>query len=214
MDTRTTFRRAVRGMVTALVVLSLAWPVAAGETPAPKGGAVRDVATKDAAKSAPARETPAKSLAPKDAAPKDAPRKEAPAKETAEGDAKDGEFVCLSRTLYWEARTEGREGMIAVAWVVLNRKRDEEYPKTICGVVKQGNDKPGCQFSYWCDGKSDAPKPDAEWALSQQVAKEMMTNPPPDPTGGALFYHATNVKAPWAGERPRTAQIGRHVYYR
>jgi spore germination cell wall hydrolase CwlJ-like protein len=203
-------------MLATLAMLSLASPAAASDAPAKGGATVRDVGVKDG-KTTPARETPAKDTAPKNtpaAAAKGSAPKGAPAKETAEGDANDGEFICLARTLYWEARTEGREGMVAVGWVVLNRKRDEEYPKTICGVVKQGNDKPGCQFSYWCDGKTDAPKPDAEWALAQQVAREMLTSPPPDPTGGALFYHATNVKAPWAGERPRTAQIGRHVYYR
>ena len=122
---------------------------------------------------------------------------------------------CLAQALYWEAGIEGREGMIAVAWVVLNRSRSKEFPPgTICGVVKQGRDKPGCQFSYWCDGKSDTPKQDANWALAQQVAREMLTSPPPDPTGGALFYHAVDVRAPWAPERERTAQIGRHVYYR
>ena len=122
---------------------------------------------------------------------------------------------CLAQALYWEAGIEGREGMIAVAWVVLNRSRSKEFPPgTICGVVKQGRDKPGCQFSYWCDGKSDTPKQDANWALAQQVAREMLTSPPSDPTRGALFYHAVDVRAPWAPERERTAQIGRHIYYR
>jgi len=124
-------------------------------------------------------------------------------------------LACLSQALYWEAGIDGREGMIAVAWVVLNRSRSKEFPLgTICGVVKQGRDKPGCQFSYWCDGKSDTPKQDASWALAQQVAREMLTSAPPDPTGGAVFYHAVDVRAPWAPERERTAKIGRHIYYR
>jgi spore germination cell wall hydrolase CwlJ-like protein len=104
--------------------------------------------------------------------------------------------------------------MVAVAWVVLNRSRNPEFPSTICGVVKQGSEKPGCQFSYWCDGKADTPEDDANWALAQQVAREMLTNPPPDPTGGAIFYHASDIDNPWTTERKRTARIGRHIYYR
>ena len=129
-------------------------------------------------------------------------------------DSEEGELSCLAQTLYWEAKTEGRNGMVAVGWVILNRMRDGEYPRSVCGVVKQGREKPGCQFSYWCDGKPDKPKPDEAWALAQAVAKEMLSSPPPDPTGGAVFYHAAGTHAPWATSRVRTARIGRHVYYR
>jgi spore germination cell wall hydrolase CwlJ-like protein len=129
-------------------------------------------------------------------------------------DPQETEPSCLAHTLYWEAKTEGRNGMVAVGWVILNRMRDGEYPRSVCGVVKQGREKPGCQFSYWCDGKPDTPKPDEAWALAQAVAKEMLSSPPPDPTGGAVFYHAAGTRAPWATSRVRTARIGRHIYYR
>ena len=129
-------------------------------------------------------------------------------------DPQETELSCLAHTLYWEAKTEGRNGMVAVGWVILNRMRDGEYPRSVCGVVKQGREKPGCQFSYWCDGKPDTPKPDKEWALAQAVAKEMLSSPPRDPTGGAVFYHAAGTRAPWSTSRVRTARIGRHVYYR
>lgn len=146
--------------------------------------------------------------------PKPGPSNATESKSAAAPESPKAALGCLSQALYWEAGIEGREGMIAVGWVVLNRTRSEEFPGTVCGVVKQGSDKPGCQFSYWCDGKSDAPKQDANWALAEQVAREMLTNPPPDPTGGAIFYHAVDIRAPWSKERTRTAQIGRHLYYR
>ena len=129
-------------------------------------------------------------------------------------DPQEAELSCLAHTLYWEAKTEGRNGMVAVGWVILNRMRDGEYPRSVCGVVKQGREKPGCQFSYWCDGKPDKPKPDEAWSLAQAVAKEMLSSPPPDPTGGAVFYHAAGTRATWSTSRVRTARIGRHVYYR
>ena len=123
-------------------------------------------------------------------------------------------LACLSQAMYWEAGIEGPEGMIAVGWVVLNGIQSKEFPGTVCGTVKQGRDKPGCQFSYWCDGKSDTPKQDANWALAQQMAREILTKPPPDPTGGAIFYHAVDVRVPWTTDRERTAKIGRHIFYR
>ena len=129
-------------------------------------------------------------------------------------DSQDAEMTCLARTLYFEAGIEGRSGMVAVAWVILNRMRDGEYPRTVCGVVKQGSEKPGCQFSYWCDGKSDTPKPDENWALALDVAKRCCRARRRDPTGGAVFYHAADTRAPWSATHVRTAQIGRHIYYR
>jgi spore germination cell wall hydrolase CwlJ-like protein len=132
----------------------------------------------------------------------------------ARGESREAAHGCLAQTLYWEAKSEGRKGMEAVGWVVLNRMRDGEFPRTICAVVKQGQEKPGCQFSYWCDGKSDTPEPDDEWALAQDVARDLLSDPPPDPTGGAMFYHTVEVKAPWAESRKKTGRIGRHIYYR
>jgi len=121
---------------------------------------------------------------------------------------------CLALTVYWESRSDGRDGMMAVGWVVLNRLRSDGYPKTICAIVRQGGPHKGCQFSYWCDGASDAPKPSAAWDAAQQVARDLLTDPPPDPTAGALFYHTVEVAPVWAKQLQQTARIGKHVYYR
>ena len=62
---------------------------------------------------------------------------------------------CVALTMYWEARGEGRKGMLAVGSVVLNRVDDDRFPDSACGVVYQGGETPPCQFSWWCDGRSD-----------------------------------------------------------
>lgn len=121
---------------------------------------------------------------------------------------------CLALTVYWESRSEGRDGMLAVGWVVLNRLRDGGYPKTVCAIVRQGGEHKGCQFSYWCDGASDAPKPEEAWDAAQEVARDLLTHPPPDPTSGALFYHAADVSPAWAKQLQQTTRIGKHLYYR
>lgn len=121
---------------------------------------------------------------------------------------------CLALSLYWEARSEGREGMIAVGSVVLNRVASEEFPATVCAVVYEGGETPPCQFSWWCDGKSDVPRDDEMWKVALDVANELLTDPPIDPTQGGLFFHSTGIEMPWRVARTRTVEILGHVYYR
>ena len=121
---------------------------------------------------------------------------------------------CLALALYWEARTEGPDGMLAVASVVLNRVAHPEFPSTVCAVVRQGGEQPPCQFSWWCDGKSDRPTDPQAWGLAQRLARAALAEPPPDRTRGALFFHNTSIATPWLRKRTRTAQIGRHIFYR
>ena len=119
---------------------------------------------------------------------------------------------CLALAMYWEARGEGHRGMLAVGSVVLNRVEDDRFPDTVCGVVYQGGETPPCQFSWWCDGKSDRPTHQASWKESRSLADNLLTARPQDPTNGALFFHTKSVRPPW--RREQTVQIGNHVFYR
>lgn len=119
---------------------------------------------------------------------------------------------CLALAMYWEARGEGRHGMLAVGSVVLNRVEDHRFPNSVCGVVYQGGETPPCQFSWWCDGKSDRPTDAAQWLASSDLAAELLTTQFHDPTDGALFFHSTSISSPW--RRARTAEIGGHIFYR
>jgi N-acetylmuramoyl-L-alanine amidase len=121
---------------------------------------------------------------------------------------------CLALALYWEAKSEGAEGMRAVASVVLNRVAHPQFPDTVCAVVTQGGEQPPCQFSWWCDGKSDRPREPHAWRLAQQIAKSALAKPPADRTRGALFFHNNSIRTPWLRKRERTVQIGSHVFYR
>lgn len=119
---------------------------------------------------------------------------------------------CLAEAMYWEARGEGRRGMIAVGWTVLNRVRAPDFPSTPCGVVHQGGERPPCSFSYWCDGRSDKPRELRSWRLALDIAAELLHDPPRDPTDGALYFHNRSVRTP--RHRDRTARIGEHIFYR
>jgi spore germination cell wall hydrolase CwlJ-like protein len=121
---------------------------------------------------------------------------------------------CLALALYWEARGEGSAGMTAVGWTIMNRVYHREFPATPCEVVYQGGEQRGCQFSWWCDGKSDKPRDWHSWEHALLISAKLLTDPPADPTRGALFYHSTSIAVPWRRKRLRTAQIGRHIFYR
>ena len=130
-----------------------------------------------------------------------------------EARADDHEARCLALSMYWEARDAGRDGMAAVGWVVLNRVADPEFPDDVCAVVQDGGETPPCQFSWWCDGRSDEPEDQASWRLASEVAEELLTGPGADPTRNALFFHDAAVDPKWPGLE-RVAEIGTHVFYR
>lgn len=126
----------------------------------------------------------------------------------------DEEWRCMAVTLYHEARGEPLEGQIAVAEVILNRRDSGQYPDTVCGVVQQGTGEKGmCQFSYYCDGLSDAIRDERSWDLMGRIARVMLDGAPRELTGGALFYHTKAVDPYWADEFRQTAEIGAHLFY-
>ena len=68
------------------------------------------------------------------------------------------EHRCLSEALYYEARGEGRTGEQAVAEVVFHRLNARNYGHSICAVVYEGSSRPGCQFSFTCNGDLHRPR--------------------------------------------------------
>ncbi|WP_462321016.1 cell wall hydrolase [Halochromatium sp.] len=127
----------------------------------------------------------------------------------------DEDLHCLALNIYHEARSEPLTGQIAVAQVTLNRVASEAFPESVCDVVKQGGQKRNrCQFSWWCDGKSDHPTEEKAWRKSLDLGRQILAEQSPDPTNGALYYHATYVSPKWSRSFQRTAQIGRHLFYR
>jgi hypothetical protein len=122
---------------------------------------------------------------------------------------------CLAKAVYFEARSETELGQLAVAKVILNRLKDPNYPKTICGVVYQGSDRRNsCQFSFACDGMPDDVKSKPAWDRSKRIAQKALAG---DQTvrimGAATHYHADYVTPRWSREMRRLIKIGRHIFY-
>jgi spore germination cell wall hydrolase CwlJ-like protein len=125
------------------------------------------------------------------------------------------EIGCLALTIYHEARGESARGKLAVGHVVMNRTRSVLFPADVCAVVRQGGQQHHrCQFSWWCDGRSDRPKDQAALQESLWLAEEIYYGCTRDPTAGALWYHSTTVRPSWSKSFGPGKRIDRHVFYR
>lgn len=123
---------------------------------------------------------------------------------------------CLAMNIYREAGHESFEGKVAVAQVTLNRADHPKYPSDVCKVITQKNvvmEKVVCQFSWYCEGKSQKKPNDKAYQESYAVAKKVLLEGfRLDSLQDALYYHAVYVKPQWPYER--ITQIGNHIFYR
>ena len=122
---------------------------------------------------------------------------------------------CLALNIYHEARGEPSEGKLAVGHVVMNRVADRRFPGSVCAVVRQGGFKRRwrCQFTWWCDGRSDDPNELAAWEDSLYYARKVLWRATEDPTRGALWYHADHVAPAWRKQKVEGPKIGKHIFY-
>jgi len=128
-----------------------------------------------------------------------------------------GSKHCLATAIYHEARLESARGQRAVAEVILARTQVPGRPKSVCGVVYEGAWRTtGCQFSFTCDGRSDAARWPQDWAEANRIAASALAARanPKRVAKGATFYHATYVRPRWSKRMVRVARIGTHIFYR
>ena len=140
----------------------------------------------------------------------------------------DDEMKCMADNMYWESRNQSFRGLIAVGNVVMNRVADPRFPNTICEVVKQGPEikswisgkyfpkRDSCQFSWYCDGKSDEiPEQDKDlYEYVRALAVKVSSNFFGDLTNGATHYHAYYVRPDWAETKTPTVRVDAHIFYR
>lgn len=126
----------------------------------------------------------------------------------------DDAITCLARSIYWEAKGKSFADMEAVASVVMNRLGKEGFPDTVCKVVKQGSEQKTCQFSWWCDGRSDQVVEDDQYTIAKEIARKALNKQLPDRTHGALYFHDRNVKPDWAKEYIKTTETGMFLFYK
>ena len=132
---------------------------------------------------------------------------------------------CMAQNIYFEAENQSFAGKLAVAHVVMNRVEDLQFPNEVCDVIYQaktrvnwkGNEVPirnQCQFSWYCDGKSDEPVDSKTWIKSLYIADLALTGQYPDITEGSLYYHADFIYPYWADELQHVVTIDNHLFYK
>ena len=134
---------------------------------------------------------------------------------------------CLALNIYHEARGQSIAGQIAVGQVTLNRVKDNRFPNTICEVVMQGPHRASwkgtgemipvrhrCQFSWYCDGKSDKIKQRKAYKQIVSLSQILIDQDMIDITSGATHYHAYYVSPAWARSKKRTTKIEDHIFYK
>jgi N-acetylmuramoyl-L-alanine amidase len=132
----------------------------------------------------------------------------------------------LARTLYGEARGEGRAGLIAVASVILNRQRIVRMRpariRQFGGPAIADICLAPAQFSCWLASDPNsailrAPSITGQsFFLCTQIAADALAGRLRDPTGCADHYCVARI-APqtfWARGKTPTAIIGAHAFYR
>ena len=135
------------------------------------------------------------------------------------------DIYCMAQNIYFEAGNQPLAGKIAVAQVVLNRLEHPNYPTTMCDVIYQAKWKENwlgnlvpirhqCQFSWFCDGKSDDPVDSPTWMNSLKVAADVVQGKYGDITEGSTHYHSIYVNPYWADSLNETVIINEHIFYK
>lgn len=127
----------------------------------------------------------------------------------------------MARTLYGEARGEGRDGLVGVANVILNRfALWDRHPHFGHGTIESVCLAPW-QFSCWNEGDPNLNKlvkvtaEDPAFADCLQVAEDALNGLLEDNTNGATYYYVRGSKMPqWAFGKDSCAVVGRHLFFK
>ena len=122
----------------------------------------------------------------------------------------------LIRTIAFEASGETEMGKIAVAYVVLNRKKSGKWGDNIKAVVTSPH-----QFEPWMTRRKamEALSPhDPRYKRAAKIADAVLSGQTADPTAGATHFLNPIVQARRGGSLPSWARgegrpIGRHTFY-
>ncbi|RYY23793.1 MAG: cell wall hydrolase [Sphingomonadales bacterium] len=122
---------------------------------------------------------------------------------------------CLAAAVFYEAGDD-TVGQRAVAQVIINRMRHPAFPKSICGVVFQGQERStGCQFTFTCDGAMArwVPRP-AAWERARDVARMALYGSVYAPVGHATHYHTDWVVPYWSASLEKITEVHTHLFFR
>lgn len=123
------------------------------------------------------------------------------------------EMACLSQAVHGEAGNQSFNGKVAVAFVILNRTKDEKFPSDVCGVIKQKG-----QFGFLKRTKQlneNSPAVKAQMEECVKATWMAMNGEVDDPTKGALYFINPKLATDraWLHKFKRLVRIEDHVFY-
>ncbi|MBU8907947.1 cell wall hydrolase [Desertibacillus haloalkaliphilus] len=114
----------------------------------------------------------------------------------------DDEKQLLAQLVTAEAKGEPYAGQVAVATVVLNRVKSDEFPNSIRGVIYEDR-----QFTPVSNGTINQPATEsAKRAVNEALAFQGLGN------GSLFFYNPETATNHWNAQRQETIRIGNHVF--
>jgi N-acetylmuramoyl-L-alanine amidase len=123
----------------------------------------------------------------------------------------------VAQTLWGEARSEGYEGMAAVAHVLVNRAEIHQRWKSMPLVAICRSPR---QFDCWDPGDVNRPLLDhvslldAAFTDALLASVNVLSGRHASNVGHATHYHRQGIPLPrWAQGQPPCAHIGRHLFY-
>ena len=100
----------------------------------------------------------------------------------------DDALTCLARTVYWEARGDQRDEHGSDRERRDEPARPRRLPRHGLRVVKQGHEQGQCQFSWWCDGRSDSAFEEDPYKISKEIARRALNLQLTDRNGGRAVF--------------------------
>lgn len=121
---------------------------------------------------------------------------------------------CLAAATWYEAGDDA-VGQRAVAQVVLNRMRHPAFPKSVCAVVFQGQERrTGCQFTFTCDGAMRRTPSPAAWERARDIARQALAGYVYAKVGHSTHYHTDWVVPYWSSSLDKVAEVHTHLFFR
>jgi spore germination cell wall hydrolase CwlJ-like protein len=130
----------------------------------------------------------------------------------------ESEKTCLAKVIYHETRGEPLSGKKGVAKVVLNRKSDKHFPKTVCSIVNEVTVHKGrkvCQFSWVCT-RPKIKWGSAEWKNSLELSNDILSNKVslPDFGSNVLFFRSIYCRKGFGkGNYRLVSKLGKTNFY-
>ena len=120
-----------------------------------------------------------------------------------------------------EARSLGKAGMLAVAWVMLNRLNSKAWGPTMTDVVTAPDQfdamviRGDPETVIWPNNHISPPDAVAWQQAQEAVSTAFSSDAQADPTHGATNYYSKTIAAPyWVASMTETLTVENTVFYR